>query len=493
MGEAASSVPDTGRQSAWNYVVFSLSKSSTLIMMVVLARLLDPAEFGLFAFALLVVNLLDYVKDLGFGASVVQSRRPWSEIAPTALLATVTTGFVASLALVLAAPFLAEIVDRPDLTAPVRALAIALLISAVGVIPQARLRRRLDFRGRLLPEATGALVKTVLAIGLAFAGFGVWSLIHAQIAGVLVTTLLYWRAAGAGLRFGLNRAVFGELLRFGLPVSAVTIVAYAIYNIDYLAIGARLGDAVLGLYTLAYRIPELLVLSLCIVVSDVLFSALSRMQHDREGLVRHYREAAVWVVALAAPIGLGLAVVADPLIRTLYGERYADAGPMLALICVFAVVYATSFHTGDVYKAIGRPGVLTTLNVGKLIVMVGPVWFAAGHGAVATAATLVVIELVSSAVRLRVVTRLTDSSLQALLAAISRPLLAAAGMAAVVWALSLTTSQLPPAVALVILVLVGAVVYPLALRITAPALFSAGVRLLSRISGSRTELTESPL
>ncbi|MFN7244627.1 MAG: polysaccharide biosynthesis C-terminal domain-containing protein, partial [Dietzia cercidiphylli] len=211
---------------------------------------------------------------------------------------------------------------------------------------------------------------------------------------------------------------------------------------------------------------------------------------------RHYRDAVGWVIALAAPVGLGLMVVADPLIRTLYGQRYADAAPMLALISLFAVVYATSFHTGDVFKAIGRPGILTALNVGKLVVMAGPVWWAAGHGAVAVAAMLVAIELVSSGLRLWVLTRVTSSPLRPLLGSILRPLLAAVAMAAVVWLLSLLTEGLHPAVALVVLVPVGMLVYPLALRVTAPVLFSTGVGLIRRARGTtlgrtRTDLTRS--
>ena len=495
MDGSTTTAPDTGRQSAWNYAVFSLSKASTLVMMVVLARVLDPAEFGLFAFALLVVNLFDYVKDLGFGASVVQSRRPWGDIAPTGLLVTVITGVVAAAILVLTAPVLADVADRPELASPVRALAVALVISAIGVVPQSALRRRLDFRGRLVPEAGGAAVKTVTAIALAFAGQGVWSLVYAQILGVTVTTVMYWRAGGTGLRFGFDRTVFGELLRFGLPVSAVTMVAYGIYNVDYLAIGSRLGDEALGLYTMAYRVPELLVLNLCIVVSDVLFSALSRLQDDSEALTRHYRGAVAWVVGLAAPVGLGLMVVADPLIRTLYGERYAEAAPVLALISLFAVVYATSFHSGDVFKAIGRPGILTALNVAKLVAMVGPVWWAAGRGIVAVGLTLVVIELASSGLRLWVLARVTGSPMRPLLASIARPMLAAAVMAGGVWSLSLFTTELHPAVALAILVPAGVLVYPLALRVTAPDLFQAGAGLADRLRAttlgrSRADLTE---
>lgn len=483
------SVPATGRQAAWNYLVFALSKSSTLVMTIVLARLLDPAEFGLFAFALLVVNLFDFVKDLGVGASLVQSRRRWDQIAPTGLTLSVVFGVLIGAVLAGTAGLTSDLVGHPDLEPLIQVLAIGLTISALSVVPTAYLRRNIDFRGRIFPEFIGALLKTILTIGLAVAGYGVWSLIWGQLAGVTVTMLLYWKVAGSTLRFGFDGPEAKSLLKFGLPVTAVTLLAFGIYNVDYLAIGSRQGDAELGLYTLAYRIPELLVLSLCGVISDVLFSSLSRLQHDLKSLGGHYVQTLGVVVALTAPIGIGLAVSSDALIATMYGSQYEAADPMLSVLAIYAVVYSASFHSGDVYKAIGRPGILTSINAGKFAALIVPIWWAAGHSAVLVAVALLSVELGHFVVRMIVVRRVLSLSWNQLVPSIIRPVAAAVVMGVALVGLHRMIRTLPAPLVLVLLALAGLLIYVVALRFTAPLLFASGYGIVMKTMGKNPTMT----
>lgn len=477
---AVADTPSTGRQAAWNYLAFALSKSSTLIMTVVVARILDPAEFGLFALALLVVNLFDYVKDLGVGSALVQNRRDWSLLAPTGLTFSVLFGLAGSAVLALTAPWAAAALGQPDLAGMIRVLAVGLALGALSTVPAAWLRRSMNFGARVLPEFAGALIKTALTIGLAFGGFGVWSLVYGQLAATAVMTPMYWLVARRAPAFGLDRAVAGELLRFGIPVTAVTLLAYAIYNVDYLAVGTRLGAEDLGLYTLAYRLPELLVLNLCVVVSDVLFSALSGLQHDREGLAGHYLQALSVVMALTAPVGVGLAVAARPVIATMYGDQYTGAVPILSVLALFTVVYSASFHAGDVFKATGRPGVLTAINFAKLALLAGPVWWAAGHSATMVAYALLATEAIHFVVRMAVLHHLTGVRFSAVATAITGPLLAAAGMGLAVFALAHATAGLVAPLELALLAVAGALLYVALLRLTAPRLFAAGVGRVRR-------------
>lgn len=485
--------PSTGRQAAWNYLVFALSKSSTLLMTVVVARILDPTEFGLFALALLVVNLFEYVKDLGVGAALVQNRRDWSTLAPTGLTLSVLFGVVASALLAATADLTAGALKHPELAPMIRVLAIALALSALSTVPAAWLRRSMNFRARILPEFAGAVAKTGITIGLAFAGFGVWSLVYGQLAAVAVITPLYWLAARRAPRLGFDRAAGSELIRFGIPVTAVTLLAYAIYNVDYLAVGTRLGADDLGLYTLAYRLPELLVLNLCVVVSDVLFSALSGLQHDRDGLGSHYLQALPVVMALTAPLGIGMAVAAGPLVQTLYGDQYAGSAPILVVLALYTVIYSASFHAGDVFKAIGRPGVLTAVSAAKLIVVIGPIWWAAGYNAVLVAWALLATEVVHFIIRMAALHRVMTFRWSDLARALFGPVLAAAGMGLGAWGLSRVTAGLVAPVQLALLAVAGAVLYLALLRLTAPQLFAAGVRLVrSRLGAPQATAPAKP-
>lgn len=491
------SAPATGRQTLWNYLIFALSKSSTLLMTVVVARILSPTDFGVFALAILVVNLFDYVKDLGVAAALVQNRRDWRLLAPTGLCLSVLFGLVASGFLAATAGVAARVLGQPELTDLIRVLAIGLAISALSTIPAAWLRRSMNFSARLVPEFAGALIKTGLTIGLAAAGFGVWSLAYGQLAASVVMTLLYWRAARIRPSIGFDGAVSRELIRFGLPVTAVTLLAYAIYNVDYLAVGERLGATELGLYTLAYRIPELLVLSLCVVVSEVLFSALSGLQHDRAALTRHYMQALTVVAALTVPIGVGVAVAAQPLVGTLYGSNYAQSSPILAVLAIFTVVYSASFHAGDVFKAIGRPGILTAINAAKLAALVGPIWWAAGHSALMVAYALLGVEVLHFVVRMSVLRRLTGTGWASVAGALWPPAAAAVPMGLMLLALAQVTDGLADPLELVILMFVGVCVYGLLLRFTAPQLVKTAYgtvrRRLSRSAGaSDSSVKEAP-
>jgi len=468
-----------GKQTIWNYAVFAISKSSTLLMTVVVARLLTPAEFGVFALALLLVNLFDYVKDLGVADALIQSGRPWNRIAPTGLTLSVVFGVIAGAVLAATAGWTAKLLHHPDLAPLIRVLAIALVVSALSVVPLSWLRRDLSFQSRMLPEFVGALVKTTLTIWLAATGHGVWSLVYGQLAGVVITTIMYWWTAPTSFRLGFERDEAKALLRFGIPVTGVTLLAYAIYNVDYLAVGTRLGTTALGLYTLAYRVPDLVVLNLCAVISSVLFSSMSRLQHDCEAMAWRYQRALAIVLALTMPAGIGLAVVAGPLLRTMYGTQYDGAKNILVVLAVYTAVYSVSFHAGDVLKAAGRPGLLTAVNAAKLVLLVGPIWWAAGHSATLVAVALLGVEVVHLVIRMTVVRRVIPLRWAQIASVVGRPLLAAIAMGAAVYGVGLLVGQWSAPLQLALLIPLGIVSYAIALCVTAPDLARPAVRRLT--------------
>lgn len=467
---AGAGAANLGKQTIWNYLVFAVSKSSTLVMTIVVARLLTPEEFGVFALALLLVNLFDYVKDLGVGPALVQVHHPWKRIAPTGLTLSIGIGVFTGALLAATASSTARLLHHPDIAPLIQVLAVALGISALGVVPLSWMRRDLSFQRRLIPEFVGAITKTALTIWLAATGHGVWSLVYGQLFGVAITTIMYWWAAPIFLapRFQVREAT--ALLRFGIPVTGVTLLAYAIYNVDYLAIGTRLGTTELGLYTLAYRVPELVVLSLCSVISDVLFSSMSRLQHDRRAMSAQYQKALGVVVALTIPMGIGLAATARPLLETMYGTRYAAATNVLAVLALYTTVYSASFHAGDVLKAAGRPGLLTAINAARLILLIGPIWWAAGHSATLVAVALLSVEFVHFVIRMIVVRKVIPLGWASVLSVIGRPFAAAIPMGLALFGIDALNAPLAAPIQLAVLVLLGVIIYASALCLTAPQL-----------------------
>lgn len=475
--------PNARRQALWNYGVFALTRSSTMIMTVVLARLLAPADFGLFALGLVMLNLFDYVRDFGVTAALVQHRDPLHRLLPTGFTVSLLFGALMAGLAVLLAPTIAHLMGHPELTAVVRVLAVALLISSFNALPQATLRRGLQFGRRLLPELSGALVKMTVAIAFAATGHGVWSLVWAQLAGSAVTTTLYWLVARPSPRMGFDRSVVAALLRFGLPVTALTFLGYLDYNLPATVIGRRLGSEAVGYWSLGFRLAELTIISLCMVIGEVLFSALARLQDDRERLVDGYLAAVGLVVAVTFPVGLGIAALAPDIVGLLYGARYAPAAAPLAGLALFATLHAAGFHSGDVYKAIGRPSILAWLSVAALVVLAPAVWVAAGHSVTAVAMTLVAVEVANLTARVLLVRRVLGPSVRRQLAIYAGPAAAAVVMGAVLFLVGRLLPAWVPAVRLGLLVPLGVAVYGAALALLAPRAFRSLRGQVARLRG----------
>jgi PST family polysaccharide transporter len=193
-----------------------------------------------------------------------------------------------------------------------------------------------------------------------------------------------------------------------------------------------------------------------------------------------YQKALGVVLALTMPAGIGLAVVAGPLLRTLYGTQYDGAKNILVVLALYTAIYSVSFHAGDVLKAAGRPGLLTAISGAKLVLLVGPIWWAAGHSATLVAVALLSVELVHFAIRMTVVRRVIPLGWTQIFSVAGRPLAATIPMAAILFGIGLLVVQWPAPVQLALLIPLGIVIYAAALCATAPQLARP---VVSRLAG----------
>lgn len=394
------------RGTMWNSATFMLSKGLLLISTMVLARLLAPDDFGLMAIGLLFMAYLDALGDLGVGPAVIYRQQDSARDASTAQLMAAGTGSVLAVVTALTAPWAAAFFDEPRAASIIQVLAVSFLIHMLGSVHDARLQRDLDFKRRFGPEVGKAFVKSAVSIVMALLGFGVWSLVWGQVAGTVVGTLLYWRVAGFGFRPVFDLDTAKSLLRFGLPMTLLGLLGILIQNMDYLVIGRRLDATALGYYTIAFRVPELVLMNLCYILSQALFPAYARLRHDPEALRNGFARTLRYVTVVTAPVGVGLAVVAPEVMLLTFGPQWEPAIPVMQVLAVYALLYSISFNVGDVYKATGRPGVLNIISVVKIAVTAPLLWFLAAEGIVAVAVGMAISAAIMSAVELGVASRL---------------------------------------------------------------------------------------
>jgi PST family polysaccharide transporter len=383
--DAAALGTKAARAVMWNYLSFASGKILVLVTMAVLARLLTPEDFGIVGFATLAITYLAVFKDLGLGAAIIQRSDDVDDAADTVYLLNLALGAVLTVATMLIAPAVAAFFDEPLVVPLLRVLSFTFVLEALGAVHIVLLRRDLDFRRKLIPDTGRAVVKGTVAVATAVAGAGVWALVWGQLAGVIASVVLSWVVVAWRPTYRVERRLVRPLLGFGMPL-VVTDIQFALWqNLDYLVVGRMLGDAALGVYTLAYRLPELLVQSIWRVVAGAAFPFFSRLQHDRELIRRGFLRTVRYTQLVTVPLCLGLIITAGPAVRILFGPQWHDVIPVLQVLALFTLIASVAYNAGDVYKAIGRPDILAKLGGLDLIVLIPGLILAAPHGLVAVA------------------------------------------------------------------------------------------------------------
>lgn len=457
------------RAVVWNYVSFAAGKVLVIVTMAVLARLLTPEEFGIVGFATLVVAYLAVLKDLGMGAALIQRRERVTEATETVYAMNLILGAVLTVLTILAAPFVAAFFREPLVTPLLRVLSFTFVLESLGSLPLVLLRRDLAFRRKLVPDVGRSLVKGIVSIGAAATGFGVWALVWGQLAGVVASVVLAWAVVGARPRPRIHRDQLRSLTRFGGPL-IITDVEFAIWsNLDYVVIGRQLGDVALGVYTLAYRLPELLIQSVWRVLAGALFPVFSRMQSDPHTLRNAFLASIRYTQVLIVPMCVGMYITAEPAVMFLFGPQWSEAVPVLRVLAIFSLAGSVGVNIGDVYKALGKTGVLARLATLELVILVPALLFGARHGIVGVAWAHAVVATIDTLIRLSVANRMVGTTFADIWRQLAPSLVAGAWLAAAAVPVLWWTAAAGPAVSLLATTAAGGVAYLAALWRLDPA------------------------
>lgn len=448
-----------GRGIVWNFLAYGLGKVVVLLTTSILARLLTKDDFGLVAVAVIAINYLSVVKDLGLGVALIQRREDVDDAANTVFTINLILGIALSVIVIPIAPFVADYFKDPMVTPVLRWLGVSFVINALGAVHIIWLMRDLDYRRKFIPDMGNTLVKGAASIGLALAGFGVWSLVFGQILGSLASVILVWVVLPWRPRLALSRKIAAALMKFGASVIGGDILGVFIDNIDYIVVGRLFGLQQLSIYTLAYRLPEMLLIGNLWVMGSVTFPTFSSIQ-DKPDVMRRGLLASVRLIQMiAVPISLGLFLAADPIVRVVFGEQWLDAIPILRVLAIYAWVYSIGYHVGDIYKAIGRPDILLRLTVLTLIIIVPAILLGSRFGMIGIAWGHLIAVLIRRIVSLIVATRFVDVSIAEIFKELKPSVQGGLAMIPTVVAVLFLTENINPFVQLVIIVLSGAVSY----------------------------------
>lgn len=352
----------------WSLVQNWGARFGGLLVFFVLARILSPADMGLFAAATTVVAFCGLFVDSGLSEAVVQTREVTRRQLSTVFVINLVMSVVVLLAIWFAAPYLAAYFALPELSAILRVSVFVVVLNALSFSQMAMLRRAFKYRQLAFVTLGGTAVSGVIAVAMAWSGMGAWSLVaQALIAAVYMAVLLWlspeWRP---GWEFDL-RAIRG-LVSYGVKRLLTTVMDFANTRFIELFFASLFGAATLGLYVVGARVYQVLMQVLCSAVMDIAHNAFSRLSHEPERLRDAYYAALGVAAATSMPVFFILSMVSTELVVGVFGGQWTGAGAVLLPLLILGGVQVLQFFNGVVYNALGRPGIGLIFMVGKTVV-----------------------------------------------------------------------------------------------------------------------------
>lgn len=447
-----------------NYFSFVLNKGTTFVSTIILTRLLSPDDFGLMALGLFL-TYLEGLSDFGVGAAFIYEedtdRVTEDRRASTAFFFNLLSAGLMTIVAYLSAAQVAFFFHEPRLESILKVMGFIFILTSLGNLHEARLRKTLQFQRRFVAEVLKSLAKATVAITLALNGFGVWSLVFGQLAASLIGTVSYWILSRWRPRWVFDVALCRSLLRYGGQITLMLVLGALIQNLDYLLIGRAQSAEQLGLYTMAFRLPELVILNICCVISPALFPTYARLQKDLNALQSTFLTTTRYIALACFPLGIGTVLITEDFVRLCFTERWLPVIPVMQVLAIYATVATIGFNAGDIYKALGRPEIPNKLSILHVALAIPVLGTAVQFDILIVAWAQVAVTSLIALLRLIIAARFLKLPFFKITKALGAPSLAVMMMAASL--APLLSLPLAPLIRLPVLILSGIMSYSLAL------------------------------
>lgn len=378
---------------SFQFLGIGLRTAITLGSTAVLARLLAPADFGYVAMATVVTEFAALFANFGFNNLLIQRRRInrlqidtvfWASAALGAALAGIV--FVASF-------FAGWLFADPRVGELLRVLCLTFFLSGLPTVPGVVLARLMHFRTQFRIQMATVVLRTLVAIGLACSGFGMWSLVAGGVAGALFQVVFAFVAVPYLPRLRFQSSFLTSTWRTSSSYFGSGLLYYANMNLDLLLIGRQLGATQLGYYQNARSLTDEIRARIAMPLQQVLFPAFAAMQDERERMQHMVLRSGRMLAAVVIPLGVGLSAMAQELVPVLYGPKWLAMVPVMSMFGLSAALRAATAIATPLFNANNRISLALKYNVvGTAMMMIG-IWLALPYGLETVATTVAGITL----------------------------------------------------------------------------------------------------
>lgn len=332
-------------------------------------RILEPADYGLFAMTQVILNLMAFLNGYGLISALVQSESLDRHRLRQAFgIMLLLNGTLAVLQFMIA-PVAAEYYDQPLVADLLRVQALLYLSTPFIAVPEVIMGRSLDFKRPALVNLIAAVAAAGVAIGGALAGWGVWTLVWAPIAGFWIKGVGYVIATGFLPIPSFDFRGTGTMVAFGASLLGSQLLWIVQSQSDIFIAGRVLTAHELGLYAEALFLTQIFVSKFIPPLNDVAFPAYARMQKDPSKIAWSFCKAVRLLLLISCPIYFGMAVTAAPLIETLFGAKWLDMAPFVTILALTMPFMTLQVMFAPVSNALGRPGITAKVSAIGAVIM----------------------------------------------------------------------------------------------------------------------------
>lgn len=352
----------------WGAVERFASQGVEFIFGILIARLLLPEDYGVIAMLNIFLAISRTFIDSGFETALIRKADRTDTDFQTVFYFNIIVSVVCYIILWIASPFIAEFYETPLLESVTKVVALNLIFNALAGIQSAKLSIKIDFKSRANVSLIYACVSGAVGLWLAFKGYGVWALVAQSLSAAAVRTITLWVIVRWKPRFEFSKKSFKELFSFGSKLLAAGLLNTIYNNIYSIVIGKFYSPSSLGVYSKANTLSQFPSSNVTGVFQSVLFPVLSSIQDDEQRMVDVYKRFLRMSSFVVFPLVLGLAAIADPLIRLLLTDKWEGSIYLLQILC-FSTIWAPIIAVNtNMLKVKGRSDYFLKVEIIKKII-----------------------------------------------------------------------------------------------------------------------------
>lgn len=349
----------------------------------VLARLLLPAEFGLIGMIAVFVSIGNTLLNGGLTNSLIRSKELDEDDFSTVFFFNLGASIIIYGIIYFLAPLVANFYNQEILTNLLRVYSITFVIQALSAVQLARLTKKMDFKTQTIISIPATLLGGGIGIWMAYAGFGVWSLVASYLITSFLSTIQLWFYSKWSPIFVFNKEKFIDHLNFGYKLTISELLETVFRNVYIIIIGRYFSAAQVGFYTRAETLKQLPVINISSALNKVTYPLFANIQDDNERLKRVYKQIMQMVIFIIAPILVFMAVLAEPIFRLLFTEKWLPAVPYFQILCANGILYPIHAYNLNVLKVKGRSDLFLRLEIFKKALVIIAVYIALQFGIMA--------------------------------------------------------------------------------------------------------------